>query len=432
MSTAAPQSLTYDPRGGARELLLTRDRECLLDGPANTGKSFAGLWKMHLAALKYPGMHGLLLRKTLVSLKASTLVTFRERILGPQSPVRYWTSRADESAHYAYPGVDGQVSKVYVGGMDKADKIMSTEYDMALWDEATDGAESEWEALQTRLRYGRMPYQQAIACVNPQAPTHWLNQRANAGRIRRLLSRHEDNPTVTPEYLAMLNALTGVRRSRLYLGLWAAAEGTVYEDSWDATRNLVDRFTIPPEWPRYLAVDFGYTHPFVCQWWAEDPDGRFYRYRELYMTHRLVEDHAKQIKALSRWGLRDGEPLPRAVICDHDAEDRATLEKHLGMLTIAAHKSVSDGIQAVAARWRPAGDGKPRLMLLRDSLVARDPYLVESKQPTCTEEEVESYIWDTRKESPIKKHDHGLDPTRYMVAHKDLRQAELIIGPRLY
>jgi predicted transcriptional regulator len=41
-------------------------------------------------------------------------------------------------------------------------------------------------------------------------------------------------------------------------------------------------------------VDFGYTNPFVMQWWAEDPDGRLYLYREIYRTRRLVEDHAKR------------------------------------------------------------------------------------------------------------------------------------------
>ena len=57
-----PSKLAYDPLGGARALLFCREREVLLEGPANTGKSYAGLWKMHLAALKYPGMHGLRLR----------------------------------------------------------------------------------------------------------------------------------------------------------------------------------------------------------------------------------------------------------------------------------------------------------------------------------------------------------------------------------
>ncbi|HLY30709.1 MAG TPA: hypothetical protein VKQ36_06750, partial [Ktedonobacterales bacterium] len=207
-------------------------------------------------------------------------------------------------------------------------------------------------------------------------------------------------------------------------------------DSWDRGRNLIDRKTIcahtslrgdcgiPREWPRYLVIDFGYTHPFVCQWYAEDGDGRLYRYREIYMTHRLVEDHARLIKEVSQWGKTQGDPLPRALICDHDAEDRATLERHLGMVTIAAHKTVTDGIQAVAGRWRPAGDGRPRLYYLRDSLIEQDITLIDAKQPTCAEEEVESYIWQQgvtgKRDTPVKDHDHGMDTTRYMVAHRDL------------
>jgi len=463
IATAAPSPqpprLAYDPRGGARALLFCHDRECLVEGPANTGKSFAGLWKMHLAALKYPGMHGLLLRKTLVSLKASTLVTFRERILGPNSPVKFWTARGDESAHYAYPNG----SKLYVGGMDKAAKIMSTEYDLILWDEATDGAVDEWEALQTRLRYGAMPYQQAIACCNPQNPAHWLNQRANPDndtfdpalhRMRRVKSRHEDNPSVTPEYLQMLSQLTGVRRARLYRGEWAAADGMVYEDAWNAALNLKDRSAIsqrphdlygdcglPHEWPRYLAIDFGYTerHPFVCRWYAEDGEGALWMYREIYMTNRLVEDHAADIRKYSRWGVSPhGDPLPRAVICDHDAEGRATLERHLGLRTTAADKRVLEGIQVVSSRMRPAGDGRPRLYYLRDALVERDRVLVDAKRPTCGAEEVESYIWKIggaihRTHDEVEKdNDHAMDCDRYLCMYRDMRAQAAKMGARLF
>ena len=460
MSTVATtQALAYDPRGGARNLLFCRDREILLEGPANTGKSFAGLWKMHLAALKYLGMHGLLLRKTLVSLKASTLVTFRERILGPNSPVKFWTARGDESAHYAYPNG----SKLYVGGMDKAAKIMSTEYDLILWDEATDGAVEEWEALQTRLRYGVMPYQQAIACCNPQNPAHWLNQRANPDndtfdpalyRMRRVKSRHEDNPSVTPEYLQMLSQLTGVRRARLYRGEWAAADGMVYEDAWNATLNLKDRSAIsqrpldkygdcgiPRDWPRYLAVDFGYTehHPFVCQWWAEDGEGALWMYREIYRTNRIVQDHAEDIRKYAQWGASPhGDPLPRAVICDHDAEGRATLERHLGLRTTAADKRVLEGIQVVSSRMRPAGDGRPRLYYLRDATVEYDRVLIDNKHPKCTVEEVESYIWKLggnvhRAHDEVEKeNDHGLDATRYLCMYRDMRAQAARMGARLF
>src|SRR5574340_1824138 len=128
------------------------------------------------------------------------------------------------------------------------------------------------------------------------------------------------------------------------------------------------------------------------------------------MTKRLVEDHARDIKRLSRWGEKDGDPLPREIICDHDAEDRKTLERHLGLLTMPAHKGVSDGIQATAARFRAQGDSKPRFMIFRESLVETDRDLAEGKQPTCLQDEPESYVWDIRQgmkkgEQPVKEND---------------------------
>lgn len=36
--------------------------------------------------------------------------------------------------------------------------------------------------------------------------------------------------------------------------------------------------------------------------------------------------------------------LPRSIVCDHDAEHPATLERHLKMKRVAAHKAVAPGI----------------------------------------------------------------------------------------
>lgn len=419
--------LRYEPHGGNREVFLRREAEVLLSGPAGTGKSRACLEKLHLCAAKYPGMRGLIVRKTLTSLTASALVTFREKVLHPLDGVTFFGGNKVEPAAFRYPNG----SRIVVGGLDKASKIMSSEYDLIYVNEATELLEDDWERLTTRNRYGVMPYQQIIGDCNPDAPHHWLKLRCDAGKTVMLESRHEDNPLLWDrqagtwtefgaEYIAKLDALTGVRFLRLRRGIWAAAEGLVY-DGWDRALHLIDRFPIPAAWPRYWVVDFGYTNPFVWQAWAEDPDGRLYRYREIYQTQRLVEDHAADIKRI----VKD-EPRPRAIICDHDAEDRATLERHLRMTTVAAHKAVSPGIQAVASRLKVAGDGKPRLFLLRDSLVYRDPALVDKHLPTCTEEEVESYVWDTsggrkRGEEPVDKDNHGMDAMRYLVAHHDLK-----------
>lgn len=419
-SDRSPTIITYAPRGAALELFHCHDREILLSGPAGTGKSRGCLEKLHLCACKYPGMRGLILRKTLASLTASGLVTYKQKVLHPLDGVVFFGGSSQDPPEFRY--LNG--SRILVGGLDKPAKIMSTEYDLIFVQEAVELSDNDWESATTRLRNGVMPYQQLIADCNPDKPTHWLKQRADRGALRMLESRHEDNPSVTPEYLAVLDALTGVRYLRLRKGLWAAAEGIVY-DGWDRATHVIDPFPIPADWPRYWAVDFGYTNPFVWQAWAEDPDGRLYRYREIYRTQRLVADHAVDIKRATQ-----GEPKPRAIICDHDAEDRATLERGVGMTTIGAYKAVSPGIQAVAQRLRPAGDGKPRLFLFRDAIVEPDPALLDSKRPSGTEQEFDGYVWDTsngrkRGEEPVKRDDHGMDTLRYMVAYRSPLRREL-------
>jgi PBSX family phage terminase large subunit len=408
-----PSNRPYQPHGAAETLFYCRAEEVVLSGPAGTGKSRSCLEKLHLCALKYPGMRGLILRKTRESLTESALVTFEEKVLPLGDPIMEGAQRRMRQS-YRYPNG----SELVVGGLDKASKVMSTEYDMAYIQEAIEVTEDDWESVTTRLRNGVMPYQQLLADTNPDSATHWLKLRADAGKTLMLESRHEDNPSVTPEYLAKLDALTGVRFLRLRKGLWVSAEGAVYEDVWNPAIHRIDRFPIPKEWPRVWGVDFGYTNPFVLQIWALDPDGRMYRIWEIYRTQRLVEDHAADIR---RFMTRSGERWPMALIADTDAEDRATLERHLGIQVQAAYKSVSPGIQAVAGRLRVAGDGKPRMFFLRDSVLERDADLVEKKRPTCTEEEVEGYIWNltggrVKGEEPVKLNDHGLDCARYVTA----------------
>jgi phage terminase large subunit len=444
----------YEPRGAARTLFSTRAAEVLLDGPAGTGKSLACLWRVHLAALKHPGIRCLIVRKTAVSLGSTTLVTFEQQVIQTalaERVVRWFGGSPREAPCYRY----ANGSRIVVGGMDKPEKIMSSEYDLVFADEATELTLTDWEAIQTRLRHGKLPWQQAIAACNPGHPSHWMNQRCDQGLVTRLFSRHRDNPryyTAAGEltdaghdYIdGKLGSLTGVRRLRLLDGKWAAAEGLIYEE-WDPAVHLLDRFPIPDHWVRWWSVDFGFTHPFVLGWWAESPDGHLILYREIYMTGRLVEEHAEQALQLvtepvpgveqrdepmrltvSAGRRRWTEPRPRAVICDHDAEGRATLEKHLGMSTVKADKRVSIGIQAVQARLKVQRDGLPRLGIMQDCVVERDQTLVDAKKPTCTAEELPGYIWAIKpggelKEEPRKEEDDGCDQMRYMVAARDLR-----------
>lgn len=426
-------SRPYGPRGGAYKLFYAKNREVLMDGPAGTGKSRALLEKIHAMMIKYPNARGLIIRKTRKSMTESVLVTFEEKVVPPGHPILKGPSRQMRHS-YKYP--NGSV--LVVGGMDAADKIMSTEWDVIGVFESTELAEDDIERLTTRLRNHVIPYQQILMDCNPGAPQHWLNQRCIAKRTRRIKSRHEDNPSVTEEYLDTLRHLTGVRHKRLYLGLWAAQEGLVYE-LFDEDVHVIKKMPAGWEsWRKLRTIDFGFTNPFVCQWWAIDPDGRMYLYREIYRTQKLVEDMARDIVRLSRIGIatRPGSGVGRkgkekfiGTFADWDAEDRATLLKH-GVAATPAIKTISNGIQAVQARLRTAHDGKPRIFFLDGALVEPDPFLMEKKLPYSTIQEFGEYVWPkakdgktTLKEVPVDENNHGMDAMRYAVARMDLRRA---------
>jgi PBSX family phage terminase large subunit len=432
----------FAPRGACAELFACRDPEVLVAGPAGTGKSRACLEKLHIMMLLNPGARGLIARKAATTLSSTALVTWRKFVAKEaiaSGDMHYYGGSAQEPASYQYK--NGSV--IAIGGLDKASKIMSSEYDVVYVQEATELTEDDWESITTRLRNWQISFQQLIADCNPQNPEHWLKVRCDRGTTTMLESVHEDNPllfsidgvitTNGKQYIAKLDALTGVRHKRLRLGKWVAAEGVIYE-GWsnehllnreDIRHNAgdhVDRNGIPMAWPRYWAVDFGFTNPFVCQFWAEDPDGRLYLYREIYHTKRTVEDHARQMMSLVTNARGSWiEPRPRAIVCDHDAEGRATLENKIGMSTEAAHKSVLEGIDAVQGRMKIAGDDRPRVFVLRDALVERDEDLAERGKPVCTAQEIPGYVWADKKtkEEPEKQDDHGCDAMRYVIAQRD-------------
>lgn len=443
MTIQAEYSHEYSPRGSCLEIFSRQDLEILLSGPAGTGKSMACLEKLHLICLTIPRVRGLIVRKTQASMTSTALVTWREKVAGEAieaGVVDYYGGSQQEPAQYRYPNG----SKIMLGGMDNPTKIMSSDYDLIYVQEAIELSEADWDALSSRLRNGRLHYQQLFGDTNPDAPEHWIKQREGRGDLTILESRHSDNPILVDDeggetergaaYLARLKRLTGVRKSRLLLGLWVSAEGAIYEE-YDPAVHLIDRFEIPEDWPRYWAVDFGFVHPFVLQCWAVDPDGRMYLYRELYGTRRRVEQWARDIMREvtdpASWTDANGndvdplewvwtEPQPDRIVADHDAEGRDTLESKIGMGTVAADKRVIDGIQAVQGRLAAEDDGKPRIFFMRDSVVRRDPELVEARRPTCTTEEFGGYVWDLGagrrpREQPRKIEDDGMDAVRYMV-----------------
>lgn len=419
--------LKYDPpyewRGGNKALIESKSPEVIVEGPSETGKTYAACYKMHMNCREYPNSQHTLVRKVAATIPSTVLMTMR-RVIGdfPVNPYGGWNSPET----IIYPNG----SKIWIAGMDKPGKALSGERDTIQVCQAEELTIDDWEVLTTRVtgRGAVMPYTQIYGDCNP-GPAKWIKDRAKVGSLQLIPTRHEDNPSlftadgkITKQgerTMASLDALTGTRYKRLRLGLWVSAEGAIY-DEFDPSIHMINADKCPPFIRRFRVVDFGFTNPFVCQWWGMDSDGRLYRYREMYVTQKLVEDLTPEIIRLSA-----GEDI-EFTVADHDAEDRATMEKH-GIKTRPAKKNVSPGIQAVKARMKVQGDEKPRIYFVRGALVKADERLVEAHKPTCTEDELSEYAWTKTpdgkpdKEQPLKVNDHGCDTTRYLVAEIDIR-----------
>ena len=146
--------------------------------------------------------------------------------------------------------------------------------------------------------------------INPGPPTSWIIQRGREGKLTRFTSTHKDNPTLWDhernewtlqgiESRNVLSNMTGARRDRLFLGLWAAPEGAIYE-VFDEQRHKVATFDIPPTWPRFVGIDPVGAY-IAAIWVAYDPQNQtFVVYREYCEPFGIpTSQHAKNILELS-------------------------------------------------------------------------------------------------------------------------------------
>jgi hypothetical protein len=143
-------------------------------------------------------------------------------------------------------------------------------------------------------------------------------------------------------------------------GRFAAFMGAVYK-TFSRDTHVIKPFTIPGDWTRYRAIDWGFNNPFVCLWLARDPDRRWYVYAEHYQARETLAYHAERIKQIS------AREKYRVTWADHDAQERYEFEK-LGISSMPAKKDIHLGIEAVQAALKVQDDGKPRLFIFKNCL----------------------------------------------------------------
>jgi phage terminase large subunit len=417
--------IEYELRGGNGELFNSTEQEVMLAGGAETGKTVAAILKAHKNCGSIPGVQGAIVRKTQSSLVGSVVKSYLRIIEPNKRGIKIYGGAKPE--RFIYP--NGSV--IWMGGMDNPNKVLSSERDFIYCNQAEELTLDDWETLLTRAtgRGAVVEHAQIFGDCNPGGSMHWIRKRAS---LRLLKAIHKDNPSlftingeITPQgkrSLAALNNLTGIRRKRLLEGIWATAEGAVY-DMFDSSIHVCVRdWREMKRW--FLAMDEGYTNPAAILLIGEDGDGRHHAFREFYKRGVLQADVVAFAKrwftdvigaALGEYELNEGKTRGEwiqgvspvgakradAAACDEAAAGLIADLNNAGITAYPAKGRVLDGINRVQNRLKKRGDGKARLTI----------------DPACTEfiNELESYVWKPEKDVPEKENDHLCDAYRYLL-----------------
>lgn len=267
---------------------------------------------------------------------------------------------------------------------------------------------------------------------NPDGPYHWFKtnwidkstgylgkeqveqirkKAAEEGKdpgLKEILYLHftmDDNLSLSEEIKARYRSMyIGVFFKRYILGLWAAAEGVIYDmfDPEKHVKNIKEFFQILVNGNRYVSCDYGTQNATVFLLWNKGFDGKWYCIREYYYSGRdkgKQKTDAEYADDLKKW--LDGTRIKEMIVDPSAASFIAELRKR-GYKVIKANNDVLDGIRLVG-------------MLLNLEM------LIFSSSCTETIKEFASYIWDEKaaehgEDKPVKQHDHGCDAVRYFVS----------------
>jgi len=326
------------------DLLIDPDIiELALDGARDSGKTWIILKFIISILMRFPGARALTTRFRFVDCKnilwKQSMCDILKQDFGPEG-TGYQINWADLICEFS------NGSQIYGTGLDnkeRAEKALGGKFCIIFPNEASQISYDSYQTVKGSLQQEIPGFaNKLILDWNPRTKKSWQYMRfvlrkdeeGNAIRNKSIARigpwLPTDNPSMTPQRLNTLNSLTGTAHKRFALGQYVEDVGLMYPNFGDA---LVDDFDIPDDWPIDTVTDFGFTNPFCIHWWAFDKSNEtYYLFDEYYVAGKIVEDHCKLLK-----GKFDSR-RPVANVCDHDAEDRKTMERHLDIKTTAAIK----------------------------------------------------------------------------------------------
>lgn len=216
-----------------------------------------------------------------------------------QAPTKVFTFSADGNRRLFGDEWDGKSqTRVLFGHAADSDSLESATAKAAWLDEAGQPKFrlSSWEAIQRRLsiHQGRAlitttPYD--LGWLKSEIYDRWEDAVPGYDVIR---FDSTENPTFPrEEYDRMQEILPAWKFNMFYRAIYTTPAGLIY-DSFDRKRHVTLPFPIPEDWQRYCGIDFGNVNT-AAVFFAKDPQGQLYLYREYHGANRTAREHVQAI-----------------------------------------------------------------------------------------------------------------------------------------
>jgi len=192
--------------------------------------------------------------------------------------------------------------KIYLGSADKPNTLQGPALIWYWLDEAGMMAlDAYWTALQ-RVAF----YDGQVMLTTTPYNRGWLLSEVWNKRFGPDINAHRwrsiDNPAFPKEsYERMKNMMAKHRHAMMFDASFERPEGMIY-NAFDDEHDIIEPFSIPKSWPRYVGMDFGPVHT-VALWIAQEPskkNPRRYLYREYLRGGLTTPEHAKVLLKLSK------------------------------------------------------------------------------------------------------------------------------------
>lgn len=301
---AMADRVLYQPLPKQEVLHAATEPNILFGGAAGGSKSHGLRWHGIIACLQHRQIRVLFLRRQFTELEQTHLLALPLEV--PRELARY-----DSVRHRLVFARQQSILQFGHCNTDKDfEQYLSTEWDLILVDEASQFTPRQLRLLRTRLRTTKQTVRPQFVCAsNPGGDGHlWLKQRFisrevdpeeepnyNPEQYRFILSRVQDNPYLTADYIARLEGLPEAERRAYLEGDWDVFAGQYFAE-WRRAMHTVQSFDIPDEWEVEGGMDWGFDpNPGVLELGAFDPHGRVWVYAEFKFLKLPPQDVAAQI-----------------------------------------------------------------------------------------------------------------------------------------